>query len=126
MFSEVSDQAEWGNWYWATKGADSLTYQSGVDADVRGAFQSNGKLADTQDTNYRAINDAYPVFGFASDLGSVTGSVSTLYTIGLCQQDAIQFAGANGIEAVPSLWTQYYSSDTDAVSPLDILEDTTD
>ena len=115
LFSEVFDQAEWGNWYWATSDADSLSYQSGSDADVRSQFQNNGTLANTQDTNYRAINDTYPVFGFANDLGSVSESASTLYTIGLCQEQAVQFDGANGVVSVPSLWTAYYSSDTDAL-----------
>ena len=114
-FSQVGDQAEWGNWYWATSSAEGLSYQSGSDADVRGQFQTNGVLANTQDSNYRAINDSYPVFGFANDLGSVTGSVSTLFTVGLCQQQAIQFNGANGLVTLPSLWTASYSSDTDAL-----------
>ena len=115
LLSESFDQAEWGNWYWATSGADSLSYQSGSDADVRGQFQINGTLADTKDTNYRAINDTYPVFGFANDLGSISGSTSTLYTIGLCQEQAVQFNGANGNVTVPSLWTAYYGSDADAL-----------
>ena len=114
-FSEVADQAEWGNWYWGTQNSDALSFQSGIDNDVRGQFQSNGTLTDSQDTDYRAINDNYPVFGFASDLGSITGTVSTLYTIGLCQQQAVQFYGANGNQSVPSLWTSYFGSDTDAL-----------
>lgn len=92
-----------------------MTYQSGQDAVVRGQFQGQGSLANTQDTNYRAISDDWPVFAFANDLGTVTGSASTLYTIGLCQEEAIQFDGASGIVSVPSLWTAYYGSDTDAL-----------
>lgn len=115
-FSETADQADWGYWYWATKNSDSLTYQSGVDTDVRGTFQSSGKLPNTKDTNYRPINQDYPVFGFSSDLGSVTESVNTLYTIGVTQDQAIQFDGATGIVPLASLWTSYFSSETDAVS----------
>lgn len=73
-------------------------------------------LANTKDTNYRPINQEYPVFGFSVDLGSVTRSVNTLYTIGLTQQQAIQFDGATGIVPLASLWTSYFSSETDAVS----------
>ncbi|KAL2063340.1 hypothetical protein VTL71DRAFT_5145 [Oculimacula yallundae] len=115
-FSETADQADWGYWYWATKNSDKLTYQSGSDTDVRGAFQSNGKLANTKDTKYRSINQDYPVFGFSVDLGSVIGSVSTLYTIGLTQEQAIQFDGATGIVPLASLWTSYFSSETEALS----------
>ena len=115
LFSEVADQAEWGNWYWATSNAQGLSYQSGSDADVRAQFQTQGSLANTQDSNYRAINDTYPVFAFANDLGAVTGSVNALYTVGLCQDQATQFNGANDIVSVPSLWTAYHSSDADAL-----------
>ncbi|KAH7403312.1 glutaminase GtaA [Cadophora sp. MPI-SDFR-AT-0126] len=115
-FSETNDQADWGYWYWATKDSGELTYQSGADVDVRGAFQSNGKLANTKDTNYRPINQNYPVFGFSVDLGAVTGSVNTLYTIGLTQEQAIQFDGATGVVPLASLWTSYFSSETEALS----------
>lgn len=115
-FSETSDQADWGYWYWATERTESLTFQSGEDVVVRGAFVANGTLGNTNDTNYRAIDDDYPVFGFSVALGSVTGSVSTLYTLGLTQEQAIQFDGATGIIPLTSLWTSYFSSETDAVS----------
>ena len=116
LFSEVSDQGEWGSWYWATDNDTALSFQSGADMDVRSAFENTGSLPDTQDANFRAIDDSYPVFGFAKDLGSVQGAVSTLYTIGLTQEEAIQFDGASGIVPVPSLWTSYFSNELDAVS----------
>jgi hypothetical protein len=121
-FSESFDQADWGYWYWTTKNVEDLTYQSGADRDVRGAFENNGKLGNTKDTNFRPINQDYPVFGFSRDLGSVTSSVSTLYTIGLTQEQAIQFDGRSGLVPLSSLWTSYFSSETDAVSfPLDSI-----
>ena len=117
LWSETLDQTEYGNWYWATDNTANLTYQSGIDKDVRGAFTTNGVLADTNDTNFRAINDNYPTFGFAIDLGSVgAAAVSTLFTIGLTQESAIQLDGANGDVNVPSLWTSYYSTEVDALS----------
>lgn len=114
-FSETNQQADWGNWYWSTANAKGLTYQSGADVDVRGAFVSNGKLGDSQDPNFRAINQDWPVFGFASDLGSVTGPVSTVFSLGLTQEQAIQFDGATGVVPLNSLWTSYWSSEADAV-----------
>lgn len=117
LFSEASDQAEWGYWYWATDQVDGLTFQSGRDVDVRGAFSSNGSLANTKDSNYRAIQSNWPVFGFAVDLGSVGASgASTLFTIGLAQRDAVQFLGAKGVVALPALWTSYFNDDLAAVS----------
>ncbi|KAF2091372.1 glutaminase GtaA [Saccharata proteae CBS 121410] len=117
LFSEVSDQTEYGNWYYATDSVSNLTYQSGADNTVRGQFEDNGVLPNSQDSDYRAINDDYPVFGFAKDLGSLSSSsVSTLFTIGLCQEDAVQFDGASGVVPLKSLWTSYFSSDIDALS----------
>ncbi|KAF1957920.1 DUF1793-domain-containing protein [Byssothecium circinans] len=115
-FSEINDRAEWGNIYYATD-ADGLTYQSGSDLDVRGAFASNGKLADTKDSNFRAINNNWPVFGYAVDLGSVGASIrSILFSIGLAQDLAIQFLGANGQTTIPSLWKSYFNDDLAALS----------
>jgi hypothetical protein len=58
------DAAHWGYWYWSTAASSSMTYQSGADVTVRGNFLNKGDLPNTQDTNYRAINDNLPVFGF--------------------------------------------------------------
>jgi hypothetical protein len=117
LFQENDQQAEWGYWYWATDKTTKLTYQSGQDIVVRGNFESNGTLPDTQDTDYRAIEDNFPVFGFAIDLGSVGKQpVETLFSLGLTQELAIQFDGEGGtIQQVPSLWNSYFSTELDAV-----------
>lgn len=116
LLSETNDQAEWGNWYYATDNVATLTHQSGADVNVRGQFIDNGLLDNSADPNYRAINDAYPVFGFAKDLGNVTSSVDTLFMLSLNQETAVQFEGANGNVSLPSLWTSYFLNDQDAVS----------
>jgi hypothetical protein len=117
VFSEVNDRAEWGNFYYATDARNGVARQSGVDNDVRGGFVINGKLANSNDTNFRAINDRWPVFGFSFDLGSVgSTSVSTLFSLGLCQDDAVQFLGADGLVTLPSLWKGYFADDIDALT----------
>ncbi|KAK4692612.1 hypothetical protein P7C71_g4630, partial [Lecanoromycetidae sp. Uapishka_2] len=117
LWSETLDQTDYGYWYWATDNVANLTFESGIDDDVRAAFTTNGVLANTNDTNYRAINDSYPTFAFAVDLGSVdASSVSTLFTLGLAQESAIQFDGASGNVSVPSLWTSYYATELDALA----------
>lgn len=117
LFSETRDQSEWGSWYWATHNDTSVTHQSGAGEDVRRAFRKNGKLSNSKDNNYRAISTNWPVFAFAVDLGSVSSeTVGRLFTIGLDQQDAIQYSGATGTRAVPSLWTSYFSDGLAAVS----------
>ncbi|KAH8690740.1 glutaminase GtaA [Talaromyces proteolyticus] len=110
LFSQTQGhQADWGDWYWSALSGNGLTYQSGQDIVVRGQFQNNGVLLNSSDTNYRAINDDWPVFGFAykySSLGSKPKKA--LFSIGLAQEYAIQFDGASGNVSVPSLWTSYF------------------
>jgi len=85
--------------------------------DVRRQFTSNGVLTNGEDTNYRAINDDYPVYGFAVDLGSVgSESVRSVFSINLAQDLAIQFQGYGAVEQLPSLWTDYHNDDVSAVS----------
>lgn len=117
LWSETDDQTDYGSWYWATDNVAGLTFQSGADTDVRSAFTTSGVLANTNDTNFRAINDDYPTFAFAVDLGSVDATtISTLFSLGLTQEQAIQFDGASGDVSVPSLWTSYFSTELDALA----------
>ncbi|KAL7814434.1 glutaminase GtaA [Trichoderma gracile] len=113
-FNEANDQASWGNWYWSTGDIRGVTYQIGQDTAVRGQFLSNGTLTGHIDTDYRAVNDRWPVFAFARDLGAVgrSGSASTLFTIGVAQEKAILFQGrGDSPQEVPSLWTSYFDEE---------------
>ncbi|KAJ8127838.1 hypothetical protein O1611_g5798 [Lasiodiplodia mahajangana] len=116
--SETRELPNWGNYYWSTANTAGLTYQIGSDVDVRGTFKSNGSLPNTKDTNFRAVNDNWPVFGFSKDLGSVSSkSVNTLFTIGVTQDDAIQLLGqGDGLTTYHSLWTDYFKSELEAVT----------
>jgi len=108
--------ADWGNVYWATDSVQGLTWQSGQDVVVRGNFINSGSLPNIADSNFRPIQEDWPVFGFARDLGSLGATpVTTLFTIGLIQQEAVQFVGANGLEQLPSLWTSYWDNDVEAM-----------
>lgn len=111
LFSQTQGhQADWGEWYWSALSGNSLTYQSGADTDVRTQFQNSGSLLNSSETNYRSISDNYPVFGFAYDFGSVgSTSENALFSIGLAQEQAIQFDSASGNISVPSLWTSYFT-----------------
>lgn len=116
LFSENSQQAEWGTWYWAVEDGEDLTHQSGSSTEVRGAFTNNGKLSNGKDSDFRAISQDWPVFGFAVDFGTVQSeTVDRLFTIGLDQREAIQYSGGSGDRAVPSLWTNYFDDGSDAL-----------
>ncbi|KAI0164391.1 glutaminase A [Hypoxylon sp. FL1284] len=116
--TETNQQPNWGTWFWSTKDVDNLSYQSGADSDVRGAFLDNGVLPSTTDPNFRAVQSDWPVFGFANDLGSVgSESVSTLYTIGMTQGGAISLLGeGSDLTTYPALWNDYFDNDIDAMT----------
>lgn len=103
--TEQNQQAAWGTWVWATPDAPDLTYQSGQDLVVRAQFVNTGKLADSNDTNYRAISDNWPVFGFAADLGSLGASPRQVqFSVGHVRTPAVSYLGQD----LQPLWTTYF------------------
>jgi hypothetical protein len=106
--TENTQMANWGSAIWGSPLAKNLTYQSGYAADIRNQFATAGSLADTNDTDYRAINDNQPVFAFTTDLGTVTGhgGQSVRFTIGHVRTPLISY----GPDATPILpwWTTYW------------------
>lgn len=120
VFTQTNDQAEWGDWIYATEQVANLTYSNGAsDVDARGSFISDGYLNNTQNTDFRAINDAYPVFAFSIDYGTVDETVqSSLFTITLVQDEAIQFVSSSSeTQSLPPIWTETYTNELEVVSP---------
>jgi hypothetical protein len=116
-FHENNDQASWGNWYYATGQDDGLTFQAGPHTDTRQQYIDNGILTNNVDTNFRAINDNFPIFAFAKDLGQVgEDRVVTTFTMNLLQRNAVQYNPGDGIRPVRSLWTNFYSNEESAVN----------
>jgi hypothetical protein len=86
------------------------TYQSGGDKSVRNTFLQSGKLPNTQDTNFRNINDNWPVVGFAHDLGSVKAATQpVVITVGHARDPAIQYIIAGGAlqDRSAYFWSKY-------------------
>ncbi|KAL1661466.1 hypothetical protein GGF50DRAFT_117933 [Schizophyllum commune] len=111
-YSESNDHTQYGSIYYSTSWSNSATYQTGSDVAVRAQFINNGVLANTEDTNFRAISDNWPVFGLAHDLGSVFDD-SVLFTIGHVRDPAIQYATAGNVLQDRSLyaWSAFGSVD---------------
>lgn len=118
VFTEAGEIAAWGTWYLATSSSDGLTYRSGFADDVRAQFASNHSLDNTEDPNFRAVSDRWPVFAFSNDLGNVsTTAVEVVYTLGIVQDAVISFAGAgDGMTSLPGLWSAFYSNGVDAMA----------
>ena len=99
-----------------------MTYQTGQDIVVRAQFINAGKLANTQDTQFRVVQDDWPVFALAHDLGTVssTASASAVFSIGFARDPALQYLAPDGSTQLRSsyFWTKYQSM-ADAVSGID-------
>jgi Domain of unknown function (DUF5127)/Domain of unknown function (DUF4965)/Domain of unknown function (DUF1793)/Domain of unknown function (DUF4964) len=111
--TEQDQQAAWGTWVWSAPASANLTYQSGQDIVVRTQFVNNGVLTNGNDTDYRAIDDNWPVFAFAADLGSLGARAQTIpLSIGLVRTPAVSYLGQN----LDPLWTAYYATWQDMLS----------
>lgn len=86
---------------------------------MRAQFINNGILANTLDTNFRAVQDNWPVFAFAKDLGTVSGTATApaVFSIGHVRDPAVEYLVANGVIENRSLffWSQF-STVADAIS----------
>jgi hypothetical protein len=77
-------------------------------------------LANTQDTNFRAVSDDWPVFAFAKNLGTVssTATAPVVFSVGHVRDPAIQYIVAGGVLQNRSVffWSQF-STAAAAVGP---------
>lgn len=81
-----------GSAFYSSPNTVSATYQTGQDIVVRAQFIEHGVLANTEDTNFRAVSDDWPVFSIAHDLGSVTTATEpVIYTVGHIRDPALEY-----------------------------------
>ncbi|KAH7914231.1 hypothetical protein BJ138DRAFT_452039 [Hygrophoropsis aurantiaca] len=113
IYTEYSDHIQQGAVYYSTPNTVSATYQTGQDIVVRAQFINNGVLDDTLDTNFRAVDDDWPVFAYAHDLGSVSSTPTDplLFTVGLVRDPAIQYIIADDVYQDRSIyfWSAFTS-----------------
>ncbi|KAL8280409.1 hypothetical protein RQP46_007057 [Phenoliferia psychrophenolica] len=119
LFSEIDDHTQYGSAYYSMSSAPGVTYQTGSDVTVRNRFIQSSTLPNTGDTAFRAINDRWPVFAFAHDLGAVpaTGSVSAaLISVGHVRDPAIQYVvGRSEFEMRSSYFFSDYATVEDGI-----------
>ncbi|KZV98212.1 DUF1793-domain-containing protein [Exidia glandulosa HHB12029] len=120
LFTEVDDRIEHGSAYLATTQSASLTFAQGADIDTRKDFVANGRLSGLLDTNFRAISDNWPVFAFASSLGSVaaTGVQAPPFVLALghIRDPVVQYVTKAGMQTRSPLWMTKWGSALDAIS----------
>ncbi|KAG9084624.1 hypothetical protein FS749_005086, partial [Ceratobasidium sp. UAMH 11750] len=89
------------------------------DTVVRAAFIKQGALDNSQDTQYRAISDRWPVFAFARDIGSTTNSAANplVFAVGHVRDPLVQYVVAgNKLEERHPYWLSKYPNATDMIS----------
>ncbi|KAJ6539482.1 DUF1793-domain-containing protein [Mycena capillaripes] len=97
VFAEINDHTQYGSAFYSTPNTVGATFQTGADVTVRAQFVNNGKLANTLDTNFRAISNNWPVFGLAHDLGTITAATTpVVFSVGHIRDPAIQYIVAGG------------------------------
>ena len=96
--------------------SSSTTWQTGEDTVIRAQFINNGTLLNTGDTNFRAINDKWPCYGFAHDLGNITDASTAVFVIGQARDPVVNYITSGGsMQARSALYLSQYSSINDAV-----------
>ncbi|KAG8707228.1 hypothetical protein FRC09_001952 [Ceratobasidium sp. 395] len=118
-YAEINDHTQYGSAYYGTNQGSGLTWQTGADTTLRPAFIANGALANTQDTQFRAISDRWPVFAFARDIGSTADSSASpvVFAIGHVRDPLVQYIVAgNKLEERHPYWLSKYATASDAIS----------
>ncbi|KIK65821.1 hypothetical protein GYMLUDRAFT_239519 [Collybiopsis luxurians FD-317 M1] len=107
--AELDNMAEDGVAYHVTNAGSGVTYQNSEVHTTREAFLNNGKLNNTQDGNFRAIQNNLPVFAFSSDLGTITSTSSpVVWGIGLVRSRDIVYTTTTGNQTrQPYFFTRY-------------------
>ncbi|RPD78548.1 DUF1793-domain-containing protein [Lentinus tigrinus ALCF2SS1-7] len=118
-FTEINDRIQQGATYHSTLGTTGTTYQTGQDILVRAQFITNGTLANTQDTAFRAVSNNWPVFAFAHDLGTVSAAATdpVVYAVGHIRDPVVQYIIVNNaIQNRSSYFLTRFASIGDAIS----------
>lgn len=94
------------------------TFQTGQDIVVRAQFINNGALKNTQDTNFRAVEDDWPVFAFAKDLGTIsTPPQPVVFAIGHARDPSVEYIVADGqLQQRSPFFLTAHATPADAVS----------
>lgn len=122
----------------------ATTFQSGQDIVVRNQFASSGSLLNTQDSNFRAIDDDWPVFGFARDFGNISSSLShnklessskigptlaremthentVVFTIGHVRDPLVEYITIDGIQNRTAYWKTKYKTAAAVVRLINLI-----
>ncbi|KAJ6577372.1 hypothetical protein B0H19DRAFT_1229523 [Mycena capillaripes] len=114
QFGEFSGQGQtqYGSVYFSCINANRLSFQTGQDTVVRAQFIKSAALANTKDTNFRAVSNNWPVFAFAHTITvGITVSTPVKFTIGQVRDPAVDYILAGNVYQKRSYyWWSTYST----------------
>ncbi|KAK0466308.1 uncharacterized protein EV420DRAFT_1617584 [Desarmillaria tabescens] len=114
--AEINNLAEDATVYYAFPISNDATYESGIDADVRGNFTRNGTLFGSLDTNFRAIQDHFVVFGHAVNLSNIASTTSSVvWAIGLVRDPVISLYSTTTNSSRSSYFWTTFNTVNDAI-----------
>ncbi|KIK51207.1 hypothetical protein GYMLUDRAFT_181767, partial [Collybiopsis luxurians FD-317 M1] len=121
---ETNNMTEDGMIYHVTNPGSGVASQAGVDTVTRSAFLNDGTLSNnlTSVTDYRPINDRWPVFAFSRSLGNITStSPPVIWGISLVRNRDIMYTTTAGNQTRQPYFFTKYSDMTTAFS--DLMDD---
>ena len=110
--------------YFSMKATQGLTWQNNADVVCRSTFANTSALQNTSDSTFRAVNERWPVFSIAVDVGSVGSAASdpVVWTLGVVRNPSIftiQYTGETSqAEYRSAYYWSNFSSAIDVVSRL--------
>lgn len=118
LFSEIDDMAEWGELYWSTDVDHNLTTSTGFSAEhTRQFFAKHGRLKGEVDAEFRPINIAEPVFAFSKTFRASEKHQSSVFTIGLVQDQVLQVnLPQRGYETAYPLHQRYFQNTNEMIA----------
>jgi hypothetical protein len=94
-----------------------MTWQTTSVIIARGNFPLYGTLENRSDTNFRAINNEYPVLAYTLDFGNITKTSNTLvFGIGFIRDPVVSYRTAKTTQSLRHLWYSRWDDIGSAVS----------
>ncbi|ESK96787.1 glutaminase [Moniliophthora roreri MCA 2997] len=114
--TETKNIADDSNVYFAMSQNPGLTWQTAADNVARTQFMAKGRLLNTQDTNFRRINDRFIVFALSVDLGGIESSTSsTVWSLGVVRDPVVMYSSSNGPQSRSPFFRTQYNHIGDAI-----------
>ncbi|KAJ1304799.1 hypothetical protein OPQ81_005935 [Rhizoctonia solani] len=115
-YGGTRQRAQWGTGYLAANRTDGTTWQTGQDTVLRALFLTSGVLSNSQDTNFRGVNNNWPIMALAQNLGMVAAQAQVVtFVLGHSRNPALEYYTTTGTEDRSLYFLSKFSSEEDAV-----------